>query len=479
MNIRLIFRTLGRVLVLLAVLLLLPMIAAICYGESPFPFLFTSLITGACGGLLYLIRPVSKTLYAKEGFLTVALSWVLVSLFGCLPFLFSGAIPSFVDALFETVSGFTTTGSTLITNIETLPRGILFWRSFTHWIGGMGVIVFLMAILPSSSAHSVYIMKAEVPGTTFGKVSPKLRQTAKWLYYVYFALTAIETVLLLAGGMPLYDSLIHAFGTAGTGGFSCMNASIGAYNSLYTDIVITVFMLLFGVNFNIFFFLIFRDFKSILKSDELWTYLGIFASSALLIALNIRSLYQSFGDALRYSSFQVSSILTTTGYATADYCTWPAFSQMVILLLMFSGACGGSTGGGIKVTRLLLCAKKIHRDLYQLVHPHSIRTVRLNGKTVDEETLEDVSAFLELFLALCAGGTLLVTLSCGDLATSFSAVLTSLGNVGPGIGAIGPSGSFAFFSPAVKLLLAFFMLLGRLEIFPLFLALTPMLYSKK
>ncbi len=479
MNIRLILRTLGLVLVLLAALLLLPMICALLCGESPLPYIYTILLTATCGSLLMLVKPTVKTLYTREGFLTVSLTWILVSLFGCLPFVFSGAIPSFVDAFFETVSGFTTTGSTLLTDVEALPRGILFWRSFTHWIGGMGVIVFLMALLPSAGAHSVYIMKAEVPGTTFGKVSPKLSETAKWLYYVYFALTALEVVFLLAGGMPLFDSLVHAFGTAGTGGFSNMNASIGAYNSPYFDIVITVFMFLFGINFNIFFLLIFRDFKNVLKSDELWAYLGTFALSSLLIAWNITSIYGSFGTALRYSSFQVSSIITTTGYATADYCTWPAFSQAIIILLMFVGACGGSTGGGVKLTRWILYFKKIFRDLYKMIHPRSVRALRLNGKTVDEETLDGVPSFIALFGVLAGVGTLLVTLSCGDLATSFSAVLTCLGNVGPGIGAVGPTGNFAFFSAPIKLLLSFFMLLGRLELYPLLLSLTPMMYRKK
>lgn len=479
MNIRLILNTLGKALLLLAGLLLLPMVCALIYGESLLPFIFSILITSAVGGLLLLVRPTSTTLYTREGFLTVSLTWILFSVFGALPFVFSGAIPSFVDAFFETVSGFTTTGSTLVPNVEILPKGILFWRSFTHWIGGMGVIVFLIALLPSAGAQSVYIMKAEVPGTTFGKVSAKLNVTAKWLYYVYFALTALQVIFLCAGGMPLFDSLVNSFGTAGTGGFSILNTSIGGYNNLYYEIVITVFMFLFGINFNIYFFLLFRDFKSVLKSDELWTYFGTFALCSLLIAWNITPLYDNFGTALRYSTFQVSAIITTTGYSTADYCLWPTFSQLILVLLMFSGACGGSTCGGVKFTRWVIYFKKLRRDLYKLIHPRSVRTVRLNGKTVDDETLDGVPTFIVLFGVIAGVSTLLVTLSYGDLATSFTAVLTCLGNVGPGIGAVGPTGNFSIFSPAVKLLLSFLMLLGRLELYPLLLSFMPMLYKKK
>lgn len=470
----------GWVLVALAVLLLLPLICAVCYGESILPFLYTILISGALGGLMVLlIRPRKKTLYAREGYLTVALTWIVVSLVGCLPFIFSGAIPRFVDAFFETVSGFTTTGSTILTDIEVLPRGILFWRSFTHWIGGMGVIVFIMAILPSAGGGSVHMMKAEVPGTSFGKMAPKLKVTAKWLYYIYIALTVIMVALLLGGGMSLYDALVHTFGTAGTGGFSVYNSSIGAFGNLYFEVVIIVFMLLFGINFNVFFLLILRDFKSVLKSDELWTYLGIVACSALLIAGNIASLYQNFAEALRYSSFQVASVITTTGYSTADYAGWPMFSQGLLVLLTFCGACGGSTGGGFKVTRVLLMFKKLRRDLHQMVHPRSVKAIRLNGKQVEESTLKDLSAYTMAYLGIAAVGFLLVSLDVGDFTTSFTAMATCLNNVGPGLGAVGPTGNFAFFADGTKCVLAFLMLFGRLEIFPLLLTFCPVLYRNK
>ncbi len=480
MNFPLVVRMVGWVLVALAALLLLPLICALGYGESILPYAYTMLIAGVLGGgAVWLIRPRKKALYAREGFLTVALAWIAMSLVGCLPFIFSNTIPSFTDAFFETVSGFTTTGSTILTDVEAAPRGILFWRSFTHWIGGMGVIVFIMAILPSAGKGAVHIMKAEVPGTSFGKVAPKLKVTAKWLYYIYFALTALMVIFLLAGGMSFYDALVHTFGTAGTGGFSVYNASIGYYGNLYFEIVISVFMFLFGVNFNVFFLLLIRDFKSVLKSDELWTYFGIVASASLLIALNIMNLVGGFGEALRQSTFQVSSVITTTGYATADFCQWPLFSQVLLLLLMFCGACGGSTGGGIKVTRLLLMVKKLRHDLHRMVHPRSVKSIRLNGKHVDEATLDNLSSYIMAYIGIAASAFLLLSLDGADLTTTFSSMVTCLNNVGPGLGAVGPTGNFAFFSDAATWLLSFLMLLGRLEIFPLLLTLCPVLYRSK
>ncbi len=480
MNFSLIFRMVGWVLVALAALLLLPLICAVCYGESILPFLYTILLSGTLGAAAVIfIRPRKKALYAREGYLTVALTWIIVSLIGCLPFLFSGAIPRFADAFFETVSGFTTTGSTILSDVEALPKGILFWRSFTHWIGGMGVIVFIMAILPSAGGGAVHIMKAEVPGTSFGKMAPKLKVTAKWLYYIYIALTLIMVVFLLGGGMSFYDSLVHAFGTAGTGGFSVYNSSIGHFNSLYIDIVVTVFMLLFGINFNVFFLLILRDIKPILKSDEMWMYLGVVAGASLLIAFNITSLYNNFAEALRYSSFQVASITTTTGYATADFCQWPLLSQIILVLLTFCGACGGSTGGGIKITRILLMGKKLRRDLHQMIHPRSVKAIRLNGKQVEESTLSDLSAYMMAYIGIATAGILLISLDASDFTTAFTAMATCLNNVGPGLGLVGPTGNFGFFADGTKYVLSFLMLFGRLEIFPLLLTFCPILYRNR
>lgn len=480
MNYSQVIRIMGWILLVISALLVLPLVVALIYRESILPFLYTILISASLGGLtILLIKPKKKIFYAREGFLTVALTWIVVSLVGCLPFIFSGAIPRFADAFFETVSGFTTTGSTILTNVEALPRGILFWRSFTHWIGGMGVIVFIMAILPSAGSGSVHIMKAEVPGTSFGKVAPKLKVTAKWLYYLYIALTVIMIGFLLGGGMSLFDSLVHAFGTAGTGGFSVYNASIGHYGSLYFEIVIAVFMFLFGINFNIFFLLLLRDFKSIFKSDELWTYFGVVAGSSLLIALNIVSLYGNFAEALRYSGFQVVSIISTSGFATADYCNWPLFSQIILVLLIFCGACGGSTGGGFKITRVLLIFKKIRRDLHRMVHPRSVKPIRLNGKQVDEDTLDNLSAYTMTYFGLAAVGLLLISLDNVDFTSAFGATTTCLNNVGPGLGLVGPTGNFGFFSDFSKYVLSFLMLFGRLEIFPLLLTFCPVLYRKK
>lgn len=470
----------GWILLVISALLVLPLVVALIYRESILPFLYTILISASLGGLtILLIKPKKKIFYAREGFLTVALTWIVVSLVGCLPFIFSGAIPRFADAFFETVSGFTTTGSTILTNVEALPRGILFWRSFTHWIGGMGVIVFIMAILPSLGAGSVHIMKAEVTGTSFGKVAPKLKVTAKWLYYLYIALTLIMLILLLAGGMNLYDSLVHTFGTAGTGGFSVYNASIGHYQNLYFEIVITVFMILFGVNFNIFFFILLWDWKSVWKSDEMWTYFATIAISILLIAWNITSMYNNFATALRYSSFHVASIISTTGFATVNFCEWPMFSQSILLILTCVGACCGSTGGGLKITRMLLLGKILYRDLCRMVRPRSIKAIRLNGKAVEEDSIRDLSAYLIAYVGIISIATLLITLDCSDFTTAFTAMLTCFNNIGPGLGAVGPVGNFAFFADGTKYLLSFLMLLGRLEIFPLLLAVTPILYKNK
>lgn len=480
MNYSQVIRIMGWILLVISALLVLPLAVALIYRESILPFLYTILISASLGGLtILLIKPKKKIFYAREGFLTVALTWIVVSLVGCLPFIFSGAIPRFADAFFETVSGFTTTGSTILTNVEALPRGILFWRSFTHWIGGMGVIVFIMAILPSLGAGSVHIMKAEVTGTSFGKVAPKLKVTAKWLYYLYIALTLIMLILLLAGGMNLYDSLVHTFGTAGTGGFSVYNASIGHYQNLYFEIVITVFMILFGVNFNIFFFILLWDWKSVWKSDEMWTYFATIAISILLIAWNITSMYNNFATALRHSSFHVASIISTTGFATVNFCEWPMFSQSILLILTCVGACCGSTGGGLKITRMLLLGKILYRDLCRMVRPRSIKAIRLNGKAVEEDSIRDLSAYLIAYVGIISVATLLITLDCSDFTTAFTAMLTCFNNIGPGLGAVGPVGNFAFFADGTKYLLSFLMLLGRLEIFPLLLAVTPILYKNK
>lgn len=479
MNSRMVLRTLGYVLGAEAALLLLPLLIAALYRENPIPFLIPLLVLGICALGLCRIRAKEKSIYAREGFLIVSLSWILVSLTGAVPFVLSGAIPSYTDALFETVSGFTTTGASILSNVEALPKGMLFWRSFTHWIGGMGVLVFIMAVLPLANDRSMHVMRAEVPGPAVGKIVPRAKSSAMWLYGIYLALTLLEVLFLLAGGMPLFDSVVNAFGTAGTGGFAIKNASIGFYNSAYVDGVITVFMLLFGINFNLYFLLLMRDFKQVLKSEELRVYLGTALAAMLLIALNILPIYGGFGEALRRSSFQVSSIITTTGFATADYTMWPTFSQVILFLLMILGACGGSTGGGLKVSRIIILAKSLGREMVRLVHPRAVGTVRLDGKRVDSQTVRDVAVFFIAYMFIIAVMTLLVSLDGFGFATTFSAVTACMGNIGPGLGAVGPMGNFADFSLASKLLLSLTMLLGRLEIFPLVLFFTPVLYERR
>ena len=469
----------GRILLTEAALLVLPLLVTVLYGESPVPFLIPILLLALCGGAMGWKKPKSTALYARDGLAVVALAWICMSLFGALPFVLSGDIPNYVDAFFETVSGFTTTGSSILTEIEPLSRGGLFWRSFTHWVGGMGVLVFVMAILPMNDGHGMHLMRAEVPGPTVGKLVSRMSDTAKILYSIYLVMTVVEIVLLLAGGMPLYDAAIHAFGTAGTGGFSCRNLSVGAYDSVYFDVVIGVFMLLFGVNFNLYYFLLIRRFRDVLHSEELRAYLLIVAASVLAIAVNISHLYQSFAASLRYAFFQVSSIITTTGYATADFNAWPAFSKAILVILMFVGACAGSTGGGMKVARIVILAKSSVCDMRKMLHPNAVATVRFEGKPIGEKNIRSVHLFLTVYLIVFTISCLLLSLEEMDLVTTFTAVAACMNNIGPGLEVVGPMGNFAAFSPWAKVLLSFDMLVGRLEIFPMLLLFAPSIWKRK
>ena len=479
MNNRMIAYIIGRILLTEAALLVLPLLVTVLYGESPVPFLIPILLLALCGGAMGWKKPKSTALYARDGLAVVALAWICMSLFGALPFVLSGDIPNYVDAFFETVSGFTTTGSSILTEIEPLSRGGLFWRSFTHWVGGMGVLVFVMAILPMNDGHGMHLMRAEVPGPTVGKLVSRMSDTAKILYSIYLVMTVVEIVLLLAGGMPLYDAAIHAFGTAGTGGFSCRNLSVGAYDSVYFDVVIGVFMLLFGVNFNLYYFLLIRRFRDVLHSEELRAYLLIVAASVLAIAVNISHLYQSFAASLRYAFFQVSSIITTTGYATADFNAWPAFSKAILVILMFVGACAGSTGGGMKVARIVILAKTSVCDMRKMLHPNAVATVRFEGKPIGEKNIRSVHLFLTVYLIVFTISCLLLSLEEMDLVTTFTAVAACMNNIGPGLEVVGPMGNFAVFSPWAKVLLSFDMLLGRLEIFPMLLLFAPSIWKRK
>lgn len=481
MNRRMVLYTIGQLIGVEAVILLLPLAVSVIYGEECYKTFLITIAVAAALSLLAIVsaRPKNHVIYAKEGFATVALAWMFMSAIGALPFVISGEIPSFVDAWFETVSGFTTTGSSVVENVEVLSRGILFWRSLTHWLGGMGILVFIMAILPSASDRSIHIMRAEVPGPIVGKLVPKIRDTAKILYLIYMGLTVLETILLVLGGMPLFDSVVHSMGTAGTGGFGIKADSIAGYSN-YCQWVITVFMLMFGINFNLFYLMLIRRFKLVAKNGELWTYLGIVAAGVIMITVNIYPMYQSFSESIRLSAFQVASIITTTGYATADFNTWPLFSKGLLLIFMICGACAGSTGGGIKVSRVMIIVKSVKRELHRLIHPRSRTAVRLEGKPVDEATVNGAGCYLALYVICLMVVFLLLCLDSGfDIESNFSAAVACFNNIGPGVGLVGPTSNFAAYSDFSKVVLSFAMLLGRLELFPVIITLAPSTWTKK
>ena len=480
MNRRMILNTVGLMLKVEAALLLLPAFAALIYGESClWSILISAAISLAAGFALTLLsRPKSQVIYAREGFITVALSWIAVSAVGALPFYISREIPSYIDAFFETVSGFTTTGASILANVEVMSRGLLFWRSFTHWVGGMGVLVFVMALVPSVTDRSIHIMRAEMPGPVVGKLMPRARDTASILYKIYVGMTLAQIVLMWAGGMPLFESIVHAFGTAGTGGFGVKADSIAGY-SPYLQWVITVFMLLFGINFNLYYLLLIRRFRAARQSSECWYYLGIVGVSIALITVNILPMYENFREALRLSAFQVASIVTTTGYATADFNLWPQFSKAILLLLMIVGACAGSTGGGLKVSRAVMLFKTVGREIRHLLHPRSVNSVRFEGKQVDGATLKGVSSYFAIYIICILAICLILSLEPFDLETNLSATLACFNNIGPGLAAVGPASNYAAYSPLSKLVLSLAMLLGRLEIYPLLLTLIPTTWIKK
>ena len=479
MNYRFVFKRLGFILLIEAFLLLFPLCVALYYNENVMPFVYTILSLIICGGALSLIKAKRTSYYAKEGLIITALSWVLLSVFGALPFIIDGVIPSYIDALFETVSGFTTTGSSILTNVEAMSKSLLFWRSFTHWIGGMGILVFVIALLPLSNDNSMHVIKAETPGPFPGKLLPKLSDTAKWLYGIYSFLTILEIIFLCLGGMPLFDSVLTSFGTAGTGGFGIKNNSIAFYNSAYIDYVVGIFMILFGINFNVFFLIIMRKFKQALFNEELRAYLIIVIVSVLLISFNILSISQNYFEALRLSFFQVSTIITTTGYSTTDFNLWPTFSKIILFILMLFGACGGSTGGGIKISRIIIIFKKLTNDFVSLIHPKSIRTVKLDNKTVEDKIVHEIAYFFILYFFIIGLITLLVSLDNFDFETTLSSVVACISNIGPGFGLVGPVGNFSMFSSLSKLLLSLAMLLGRLELYPILLFLSPSIFIQK
>ncbi len=482
MNRKMVFYMIGNILMLEAVLLLIGVFCSITYRESKvmFSFLITMAIAFVSGLLLRILnRTRDKNIYAKEGFVIVSLAWISLSAVGALPFVISGEIPSYVDAFFETVSGFTTTGASILKDVESMSKGLLMWRSFTHWIGGMGVLVLFMALLPTDTGRTIHIMRAEMPGPIIGKLVPKASSTAKILYIIYIALTALQCILLVLGGMPLFDSLIHTFGTAGTGGFGVKSDSLGSYTP-YHQWVITIFMLIFGINFNLYYLILMKKFRSVVKSEELWVYLAIVFVAVTAIALNIYPLYDNTADTLRHSAFQVATIISTTGYSTVDFNLWPTLSKAVLFLLMFTGACAGSTAGGLKVSRVILLFKQVRSHLRHMLHPRSVEAVKLDGKSVDKETLSNVATYFALYF-ICFGA-IFALISVADsfsLETNISATAACFNNIGPGFDAVGPAANYAGYSAVSKWALAFGMLLGRLEILPMLLIFAPSIWFKK
>lgn len=477
MNKSIILHITGWVLCVEAAFMLLPCIIAIIYQEkSGYAFAITIGICLAIALPLILKKPKNKVFFAKEGFITVALGWITLSIIGALPFYFSREIPHFVDALFESVSGFTTTGSSILTDVEALSKCTLFWRSLSNWIGGMGVLVFILAIVPMSGGQGIHFMRAESPGPSVGKLVPKIRTSSKLLYLIYIGMTLLQIILLLFGGVPLFDSFTLAFSTAGTGGFSITNSSL-AYYSTYIQIIVTIFMILFGINFNIYYILFYRRWKEALKSEELKWYLIIIVSSTILISLNIGGFGNFFGS-IKDASFQVASIITTSGFSTVDFNMWPVFSQTILIILMFIGACAGSTGGGIKVSRIIILVKCIFKELSFLVHKRSVKVLKINNKKIEDETVRSVNVFFVTYVMIFISSLLIISLDNFDFTTNFSAIATTLNDVGPGLGIVGPTGNFSSFSYLSKFVFMFNMLAGRLELFPILLLFVPDTWKK-
>ena len=480
MNYSIVFYIIGWILNFEAAFMALPTAVALIYRESEvWCFLATMAVCLMVGMLLVRRKPKNQIFYVAESFVAVSLSWVLLSVMGAAPFVLSGYIPNPIDALFETISGLTTTGASVVTSPESMTRGGMFWRLFTHWIGGMGILVFVLAVLPMSGNRSMHIMRAEVPGPTVGKLVPRIRKTASILYLLYIALTLVETVLLIAGGMSFYDALLHAFATAGTGGLSTRALSIGYYNSAYIDIVVGVFMILFGVNFSLYYLILLGNIRTALRNEELRWFLGIIAFAVLTIAFDIRNLYGGVGHALRYSFFQVTSIISTTGFATADFNLWPEYSKFLLVLLMFVGGCAGSTAGGLKLSRVMLLFKSCTIEVKKMLRPRCVENVRLDGKPVDGQTVYNALTYFTFYIIIMLIAGLIVSLDGLDFTTNFTAALSCLSNVGPGLSLVGPTGSFAIFSPLSKIVLMICMLLGRLEIFPLLLLFVPFTWRWK
>ena len=481
MNIRLLLRILGSISLVEAAAMLPALLIALGYGDGDvLAFLWPMLLLNLIGiPLRFFLKPEQTNLRAREGFLVVSLAWIMLSFFGALPYVFSGVIPNFVDALFESVSGFTTTGATIMTQIEGQPHGIMFWRSFTHWIGGMGVLVLTLALLPQMSGRTSHLVRAESPGPTLSKIVPRMGDTAKILYAMYGVLTLANFLALWIAGMGPYDAVIHALGTAGTGGFSNYSASIGHFQSPWINWITTFFMLIFGVNFALYYKVLIGDWKEALHSEELHWFLGIAGGATVLITIVILPQYGNIFTAFEHSAFQVSSLITTTGYATADFNLWPIAGKMLLFLVLFIGGCAGSTAGGMKVCRVGMLCKQGLREIRRTIQPRKVQLVRFEGKTVEEDTLHQVAMFFFMYLLMILlGGALLALEGKADFQTNLTAALTCVSNVGPGLGEVGPAGGFGGYGPFGKLLSSFLMLAGRLEIFPMLALFHPAMYRK-
>lgn len=469
----------GWVFILLGLVLLLPILVAVIYKENTWTaFLLTSVISTLIGILCIIRKPKNQTIYAKEGFSIVALSWIIIAVMGALPFIISGEIPGFFNALFESASGFTTTGASVVDNVDALSKCILFWRSFMHWLGGMGVLVFIIAVIPLiGGGQNMHLMRAESPGPMVGKLMPKLRSTPMILYGIYFSMTVLEIIFLLLGGMPLFDAVLNSMATAGTGGFSMSNAGMSAYNT-YCQLVISIFMILFGVNFNVYFLILGKKIKDVLKNEEVRYYLIILISATIIIALNISSQFKSMGMAFHHALFQVASIMTTTGFSSVDFNLWPELSKTILIILMFIGACAGSTGGGIKVSRFIIVCKDAVNELSMLIHPRRVKVMKMDGKKIEKKTFHNVCAYLFVYMIIFIGSLLLISLNNYDFSTNFSAVAATMNNIGPGLNLVGPATSYSFLSDFSKLVLSFDMIAGRLELFPILLLFAPGSWKK-
>ncbi|MBP3905984.1 MAG: TrkH family potassium uptake protein [Peptostreptococcaceae bacterium] len=479
MNFGFITYIIGWILNFQGLFLLVPCIVSMAYNEkSGFAFVISSLISLTVGMLFTRKKPTNKSFYAKEGFITVALGWIALSVSGALPFLISGEIPNVFNALFESISGYTTTGATILSDVESLSKGILFWRSFTHWIGGMGVLVFVLCILPLADGNNMHLMRAESPGPSVGKLVPKMRSTAMILYGIYAALTVVEGILLLFGGMSLFDAVTTSLATAGTGGFGIKNNSMADY-SMYIQNVVAVFMFIFGVNFNIYFLMLVRKPKEILQSEELKTYLGIVLVATVVIALNISGSLSSIWVALQQAFFQVTSIITTTGFSTVDFNHWPELSKFILVGLMFMGGCAGSTSGGIKISRIIIAWKNLKNEISSFVHPKRVQVIRLEGRKVGNDVVKSVNAYFVLYALLFIGSMFLICIENGSFETNFTAIAATLNNVGPGLAGVGPMENFGGFSPLSKCVFMFGMLAGRLELIPMIILFSPWIWKNK